>query len=412
MVGRGVPAEPFDEERLTRRVRPTCENVIAFDGNIIIFLIHFQTGENRPFLTGRDRDLKDRILDIIVRLTSAKNVIDIRYDPKLLSIIESRSAESVSALLRNFRRMATESNNDVLLKEAKKAEKQLKALKAARNEAETERDAAEADARKAQAEAIAAAEEAEQVRRDAEEAHKEIRQRTTQNLFLKSIVSLDMGHVLHLHHHISISAHTIEQCALNVARKLNNDKPLSKDYLLTFINRIVRQVKTISTITRFATKAQFNVEAVTVTEDLVAFIREYIGNVCAGLYTTTQEKPLEFQIKAAPKLTHVTEFKPIEITMILDNLIANAVKHGARTVEIEMKAGDSDGLTIAVRNDGAPILKKDAERIFEMGYSTTEGSGLGLTHVRESLSEMGGTIHLNTAFGAGVEFVILMGTSK
>ena len=55
MVGRGVPAEPFDEERLTRRVRPTCENVIAFDGNIIIFLIHFQTGENRPFLTGRDK---------------------------------------------------------------------------------------------------------------------------------------------------------------------------------------------------------------------------------------------------------------------------------------------------------------------------------------------------------------------
>jgi hypothetical protein len=58
MVGRGVPAEPFDEERLTRRVRPTCENVIAFDGNIIIFLIHFQTGENRPFLTGRDIHFK------------------------------------------------------------------------------------------------------------------------------------------------------------------------------------------------------------------------------------------------------------------------------------------------------------------------------------------------------------------
>jgi len=373
-------------------------------------------GGDEELLAGEKRlssvELKERVFDIVAKLTSAQNVISIDYDPKILNILQSRSAESVSALLRNFKRIAAESNNDALLKEAKKAEKHLKALKAARNEAEAERDAAEADARKAQAEATAAAEEAERARRDAEEAQKETRQRTTQNLFLKSIVSRDMEHVLHLHHHISISAHTIEQCALNAARKLNNDKPLSKDYLLTFINRIVRQVKTISTITRFATKARFNVEAVTVTADLVAFIREYIGNVCAGLYTTRQEKSLEFKIKAVPKLTHITKFKPIEITMILDNLIANAAKHEARTVEIEMKSGDSGGLTIMVRNDGAPILKKDAERIFEMGYSTTEGSGLGLTHVRESLSEMHGTININTEYRSGVEFVILLGTSK
>ena len=357
-------------------------------------------------------EIKERVFEIVAKLTSAQNVIAIDYDKKFFDILRSRSAESLGALLRNFKRMAAGSNNDALLKEAKKAEKRYKAIKAAKDEAEAERDAAESDARKAQAEATAAAEEAERARRDAEEAQKEARQRTTQNLFLKSIVSRDMEHVLHLHHHITISAHTIEQCALNVARKLNNDKPLSKEYLLTFINRIVRQVKTISTITRFATKARFNVEAVTVTEDLVAFIREYIDNVCTGLYTTVQEKQLDFQMKVTPKLRHVSEFKPIEITMIFDNLIANAVKHGAHMVAIEMKTGDSGGLTIVVRNDGEPIMKKDAERIFEMGYSTTEGSGLGLTHVRDSLSEMGGTIRLNTACSAGVEFVIQMGASK
>ncbi|MFA5205949.1 MAG: ATP-binding protein, partial [Lentisphaeria bacterium] len=276
----------------------------------VIDVAHFGGGED---LLGQGKrlsadEIKERVLEIVAKLTSAQNVIAVDYDTKFFDIMQSRSTESLGALLRNFKRMAAESNNDTLLKEAKKAEKRYKAIKAAKDEAESERDAAEADARKAQAEAKAAAEEAERARRDAEDAQKETRQRATQNIFLKSIVSRDMEHVLHLHHHITISAHTIEQCALNVARKINNDKPLSKDYLLIFINRIIRQVKTISTITRFATKAQFNVEAVTATEDLVAFIQEYIGNVCAGLYTTAQEKPLEFQVKVVPRLTHVTEF--------------------------------------------------------------------------------------------------------
>lgn len=358
------------------------------------------------------RDLKERMLDIVAKLTSSKNVVDIHYDPKLMNIIESRSAESVGSLLRNFKRMAAQSNNKELIREAQKAEKHFQAIKVALAEAEAEREKAEADARKAGEKARSAAEEAEQARREAEEAQKDARQRVTQNLFLKSIVSRDLEHVLHLHHHINISALTIEQWALNVARKLSADKPLSKEYLLAFINRIVRQVKTISTITRFATKAQFNLEAVIAKEDLVAFIREYIINVCAGIYATAQEKPLEFRINASPKYKYIVEFKPIEITMILDNLISNAIKHGARIVEITMAAGESGGLAIKFRNNGKPIMKKDADRIFEMGYSTTDGSGLGLTHVRESLSEMGGEINLNSDYQDGVEFVISMGVAK
>ena len=355
-------------------------------------------------------ELRERILDIIAKLTSAKNVTNIDYDPNILNILESHSAESVGALLRNFKRMAAESDNSNLLREARKAERHLKNLRVAREEAEAERDKAEKEARKAEKKAKDAAEEAEQARREAEEARKEARQRTTQNLFLRSVVSRDLQHVVSLHHHISISAHTIEQCALNVSRKLQKGKPLSEEYLTTFINRIMRQVKTISTITRFATKARFNVEAVTVEEDVVAFVREYITNVCTGLYRTSHDNLLQFDVSAPGRLTHPMEFKPIEVSMILDNLISNAAKNGAQRLSVHMQRDQNDGaLILTVRDDGKGILKKDAERIFEMGYSTTNGSGLGLTHVRESLKEMGGTIQMNSDYGDGVEFIIRIG---
>jgi signal transduction histidine kinase len=34
------------------------------------------------------------------------------------------------------------------------------------------------------------------------------------------------------------------------------------------------------------------------------------------------------------------------------------------------------------------------KRIFEMGYTTTQGSGLGLYHVRQVLGEIGGSVEL------------------
>lgn len=41
-----------------------------------------------------------------------------------------------------------------------------------------------------------------------------------------------------------------------------------------------------------------------------------------------------------------------------------------------------------------------------MGYTTTQGSGLGLYHVRQVLGEMGGSIELDDELEKGLGFVI------
>jgi signal transduction histidine kinase len=51
-------------------------------------------------------------------------------------------------------------------------------------------------------------------------------------------------------------------------------------------------------------------------------------------------------------------------------------------------------------------------RIFEMGYTTTQGSGLGLYHVRQVLGEMGGTIELDESAAKGVAFIIKVAAGR
>ena len=58
---------------------------------------------------------------------------------------------------------------------------------------------------------------------------------------------------------------------------------------------------------------------------------------------------------------------------------------------------DLRGFTFVISNNGAPIPEDLLGRLFEPGVSTKgEGHGLGLSIVRTTLAEYGGTISLET----------------
>ncbi len=47
------------------------------------------------------------------------------------------------------------------------------------------------------------------------------------------------------------------------------------------------------------------------------------------------------------------------------------------------------------------------DKIFDCGYTTTDGSGLGLTHVKEIINKIGGEIKINNTLAQGVEMIII-----
>ena len=101
-------------------------------------------------------------------------------------------------------------------------------------------------------------------------------------------------------------------------------------------------------------------------------------------------------------------FNPIDASIIVDNLISNSKRAKASWIKFDISVLDRNGLLLRVSDNGRGIAAgTNKKRIFEMGYTTTQGSGLGLYHVRHVLGEMGGSIELEDGPGEkGTAFLI------
>lgn len=79
------------------------------------------------------------------------------------------------------------------------------------------------------------------------------------------------------------------------------------------------------------------------------------------------------------------------VTLVMANLVDNAVRHGERVTHVEIGCEEQEGgLVITVRDDGVGIPREEKERIFEKGVG--RNTGLGLFLVREILGITGITI--------------------
>ena len=349
-------------------------------------------------------EMQEKAFGIIERLTASDDIIDLDYDPKILNILKNRSEKSVGNILHNLRVLAEKTNKELIAKEIIRAQRQFNSLLKAKEEAEAEAEKAREEAQEAEEEAKRAGEEAKRAEEKAQEAKEELKQKTSQNLFLQSIISQDLERVVSFHHHIGISAITIENYIRNLTRKIKKNQVITPEALLVTLEKISYQAKMIASTSKFATKANFNLEASEIEADLVSFVREHALNVCAGIIKTIDDVDVEFKQKKQGEFKLV--FKPIEISIIIDNLLSNSKKAGAKKFSILVKSLEEDIIEFAFRDNGRGIPKKNIKKIFEMGFTTTDGSGLGLYHVSKIMKDMGGEIILNTDYEKGVEFIL------
>jgi signal transduction histidine kinase len=100
------------------------------------------------------------------------------------------------------------------------------------------------------------------------------------------------------------------------------------------------------------------------------------------------------------------------LTLVLANVIDNAIKHGRSggrvTVALELS---ERSVTIHVDDDGDGVAPPDRERIFmlgQRGVTGAPGSGIGLALVRLILERAGGRIGVDGAPGGGARFSIAL----
>lgn len=327
-------------------------------------------------------DVKPEIADMIASLSNSSEIVGLEYDKNFLNIIADSQEKSLPKLVGNLKRIAQESGNETLLKEADKMDKRIDALLSAKVEAEKgEKVAGER----------------------AKTAEQKLQDEVSENLFTKSALTTDVKEVLVLQHQIDRSTDRIKRNVDDLFEAVN--RRAAKRELIGHIERISLEANKISAIVQFVTKANFNLKASEISADLVSFVKEYVENVYKEYPSTKINRPyMNFKVVTnGVKFSY--KFRPIEMIIIIDNLFSNAIKARSRNVTVSFSAPKDGRLEMKVKDDGAGIVKRILPKIFNLGFTTTDGSGIGLYHVKQIVEKMGGHIEADS-IEKGAEFTI------
>lgn len=350
--------------------------------------INKETGEVTPELWAKD--VKIQILELISGFINSKDIIDIQYNKDFLKIISDKQDHSVDRIVKNISKVAAKSGNPEMVKEAKKIEKAVREIKA-----DADRDKAKA------------AKEEEKRK----ETEKKLDYVVSQKNFLQKDIGDDTKNLESILHHIGLTTNFIKKDIENLVKAINSNA--SKDELQTIVKRLSQQNEKITSFSKYFKKVNFNIHSNKLDVDVISFTNEYIENV----YKLRDDlrinrELLNVKINMPKGLEHKIKFNPIDMIIVLDNLISNSSKHGASKVELTWtKSGKS--IQLSFKDDGKGIADNILDSIFDFGFTTSRrGSGIGLYHVKEIIESLNGTIKVNNKLSKGVEFLISFKSSK
>ena len=104
-----------------------------------------------------------------------------------------------------------------------------------------------------------------------------------------------------------------------------------------------------------------------------------LDKLVAEVAATVVPKGIRFKQQKLPVVSCDRE----KMKQVIQNLLANAIQHGTPNV-IEVKAEKGErSISLLFRNDGAIIAEKEREKIFDCGFTTKKGGGMGLTIVKK-----------------------------
>lgn len=322
-----------------------------------------------------------RVAAAVAKLVDDKNVELLEYSKRLIGILNERSAQ-FEASLSSLRAIAEKTKDKRLFDNIETAERRFEELREAEERARRQAD----EERRAKEAAEARAYVAEKVATEATEQLAEERKR---NLFLSSISALDTDVILSLHHQVTIYGGAIQQKIENFLVKISKKETIPVSEIVDALEGISFLNSKVLGVSKFATKANFRLESENIEADLGEYIEQYINGVAKDFLSG----PLSISVDTDGK-GFQQKFKPIDVAVVVDNLIANARKARATRVKFEISHPSKSTIHIQVSDNGRGFDKHiiELDRVFEKGFTTTDGSGLGLYHVRHVLGEMNGTI--------------------
>lgn len=319
---------------------------------------------------------------------SPDRTISFWFNPSLLEELHEQRAEDLAGL---FGKIDAFGGSQIDAS-VKKGVSQLKRLVKRREEQAREAQAQFADLN------VRVAEQGKQLHL----ANRKAKAYEAQKLFLEAATSLDTKRLMAYHHEIALNASIVNNYISKCVGLIRSDaKPAA---LMTALEKISLANKRILAIAQFATKANFKSVTQKEPTDVAAFVDQYIVNVARDFVASGLALDVVNEVREPFEI----KLRRIELTILVDNLISNAGKAHAQHMVVTLRLSNSNTLQMDFQDDGRGLSSEvpSPENIFELGFTTTSGSGLGLYHAKSIVESLGGTIRVLNNKGRGVTFRI------
>jgi len=323
----------------------------------------------------KDFDTSESFLKKIKPRYKSENMLSIEFDHRIKSILEKKRIEPVSKEIGKLKESILKTEDKNLLYQTKEVEKQTRELE--KKVKESHKIANEAE------------QKSEILERELEVTKKQVN-------VLSSVIDLDGDKAAKTMHNMKTYADTIDSVVDDVLELL--DLRDDSDDIKELICKIRLTCTKMMNSYNLVLNTEYSPDTGLVKLDIFKFINDYV--------TEQWGYDLQVNVTCSSKNT-LYEFNPLEFSIVIDNIIDNAIKGNSRIMDVEIKDEANNNLLVLFHNDGYSLDEdvKDKD-IFARGITTTNGTGIGLNTVKEYLLKIGGEAFVNEECTSGFELVV------
>lgn len=363
-------------------------------------------------------------IQIIKSLTSNKNIKIINFNKDFIDLINEKIDDTQIKFISDLKDIAEKTNDprfknkvfDIekeykrLEKERDKAEKRAELESKKRKEAEKRAKKEEKERKKVEnklkkeeekrrlAELATLRKEKERVEAELAKlkALQKAKEEAAKNLDLSDKLNLETKKNQYLNATRKTLSDDAEQLIHSIDLYVGNASTYINDLLLSDIDKQVKSeiypvknnIDKAIKVSQIIIKSNFDYKYTNQRIDLTKYIKEYFEDI--GISRNS------IKIKVVNEFKKFVLINPIELDLVIDNLVSNSVKAKASNILVEF-VNLNKKIEIYYYDDGegvSEMLTRNPESIFQLGVrdSKERGSGIGMFDVKKRITYLKGTI--------------------
>lgn len=292
------------------------------------------------------------------------------YNEELAEIILEHTEKKKKTEIEELKRIITEKDDVDLIKQADKVEKEAEKLKK---------------------EVTENRKELQQEFEEHEKTKKELELTKRQVGVLQSRADVSVDNAIDAMHIMKTYADSIDSNIEEIMGMVRSGDGV-EDFLPVFYE--IRQTcsKILNTY-NLVINTEYKADTGNQKMDIVKFTKTYIEKHWGH----------KLQIDIIGDKTMDIMFNPLEFSIIIDNIADNSRKANANRLQIIFE-NDENGNHITWIDDGCGLRENvNDKKVFEQGFTTTSGTGIGLYTVEKYTKKMNGTVNVNEKYKGGFE---------